>query len=145
MAEGSVWEAVQHAAHYKLGNLICIVDVNRLGQRGETMLGWNTRAYAQQAQAFGWRTLEIDGHNLDEIDRAYAQAAGSSEAPTMIVARTINGKGVSLVENTDGWHGKALSREQAVQAVAEPGGERRVRGRGDRPRAREPAPSAARG
>ncbi len=86
MAEGSVWEAVQHAAHYKLGNLICIVDVNRLGQRGETMLGWNTRAYAQQAQAFGWRTLEIDGHNLDEIDRAYAQAEGSSEAPGDSVA-----------------------------------------------------------
>lgn len=126
MAEGSVWEAVQHAAHYALGNLICIVDVNRLGQRGETMLGWNTGAYARQAQAFGWRTLEIDGHNLEEIDRAYTQAAGSPRTPTMIIARTIKGKGVSLVENKDGWHGKALSKEQAVQAIAELGGERRV-------------------
>jgi len=126
MAEGSVWEAVQHATHYKLANLICIVDVNRLGQRGETMLGWNTRAYAQQAQAFGWRTLEIDGHNLEEIERAYAQAEGPSDVPTMIVARTVKGKGSSLVENKEGWHGKAMSKEQAVQAIAELGGERHL-------------------
>ncbi|TMJ08894.1 MAG: transketolase, partial [Bacillati bacterium ANGP1] len=145
MAEGSVWEAVQHAAHYKLGNLICILDVNRLGQRGETMLGWNTRAYAQQAQAFGWRTLEIDGHNLDEIDRAYAQAEGPSEIPTMIVARTIKGKGVSLVENKDGWHGKALLREQAVQAIAELGGERRVTVRVRPPEPAPPAPNGVQG
>lgn len=124
MAEGSVWEAVEHAAHYRLGNLICILDVNRLGQRGETMLGWNTRAYAQRAQAFGWRTIEIDGHDVDEIDRAYAEAQTPSDAPTMIVARTIKGKGAALVENQDGWHGKALSREQAVQAIAELGGAR---------------------
>jgi len=126
MAEGSVWEAVQHATHYKLANLIYILDVNRLGQRGETMLGWNTRAYAQQAQAFGWRTLEIDGHNLEEIERAYAQAEGPSDVPTMIVARTVKGKGSSLVENKEGWHGKAMSNEQAVQAIAELGGERHL-------------------
>lgn len=124
MAEGSVWEAVEHAAHYQLGNLICILDVNRLGQRGETMLGWNTRAYAQRVQAFGWRTIEIDGHNVGEIDRAYAEAETPSDAPTMIIARTVKGKGAALVENKDGWHGKALSREQAAQAIAELGGER---------------------
>src|SRR2546425_6037159 len=128
MAEGSVWEAIEHAAHYKLSQLICILDVNRLGQRGETMLGWNTHAYVQRATAFGWRTIEIDGHNLEDIDRAYTQAAGvaSSDQPTMIVARTIKGKGAKLVENQDGWHGKALSREQAAQAIAELGGERHL-------------------
>jgi len=124
MAEGSVWEAIEHAAHYRLGNLICILDVNRLGQRGETMLGWNTRAYAQRAQAFGWRALEIDGHNVDEIHRAYTEAETPSDAPTIIVARTVKGRGAALVENKDGWHGKALSREQAAQAIAELGGER---------------------
>lgn len=128
MAEGSVWEAIEHAAHYKLGQLICILDVNRLGQRGETMLGWNTHAYVQRATAFGWRTIEIDGHNLEDIDRAYTQAEGavSSDQPTMIVARTIKGKGAKLVENQDGWHGKALSREQAAQAITELGGERHL-------------------
>ncbi len=124
MAEGSVWEAVEHAAYYRLSNLTCIVDVNRLGQRGETMPGWNTSAYAQRAAAFGWRTIEIDGHNLEEIDRAYAAAAAPSETPVMIVARTVKGKGASLVENKDGWHGKALSKEQAAQAIAELGGPR---------------------
>lgn len=124
MAEGSVWEAVEHAAHYRLGNLICMLDVNRLGQRGETMLGWNTRAYAQRAQAFGWRTIDIDGHNVDEIDRAYAEAETPSDVPTMIIARTVKGKGAALVENKEGWHGKALSREQAAQAIAELGGAR---------------------
>jgi transketolase len=128
MAEGSVWEAIEHAAHYKLGQLICILDVNRLGQRGETMVGWNTHAYVQRATAFGWRTIEIDGHNLDDIDRAYtqAEAVASSDQPTMIVARTIKGKGAKLVENQDGWHGKAMSREQAAQAIAELGGERHL-------------------
>jgi len=126
MAEGSVWEAVEHAAHYKLGNLICIVDVNRLGQRGETMLGWNTRAYVQRAQAFGWRTIEIDGHNLEEIDRAYAEAATPSEVPAMIIARTVKGKGAALVENKEGWHGKAMSKEQAAQTIAELGGPRHL-------------------
>ena len=128
MTEGSVWEAIEHAAHYKLGQLICIVDVNRLGQRGETMLGWNTHAFVQRATAFGWRTIEIDGHSLDDIDRAYthAEVVASSDQPTMIVARTIKGKGAKLVENQDGWHGKALSREQAAQAIAELGGERHL-------------------
>src|SRR2546428_12742844 len=104
MAEGSVWEAVQHAAHYKLGNLICILDVNHLGQRGETMLGWNTRAYAQQSQAFAWRTVEMAVHNLDALKRAYAKAEGPTEVSTMIVARSINWKAVSLMENKDSLH-----------------------------------------
>ena len=146
MAEGSVWEAIEHAAYYKLGQLICVLDVNRLGQRGETMLGWNTHAYVQRATAFGWRTIEIDGHNLEDIDRAYtqAEAAASSDQPTMIVARTMKGKGVKLVENQDGWHGKALSREQAAQAIAELGGERHLTVQVRRPDPLRPvAPSPA--
>jgi transketolase len=126
MAEGAVWEAVEHAAYYQLGNLICIVDVNRLGQRGETMVGWNTGAHAARARAFGWNTIEIDGHDLDQIEAAYAQAE-QADAPTMILALTRKGRGVSLVEDKDGWHGKALSKEQAEQAIAELGGPRDFR------------------
>ncbi len=122
-AEGSVWEAFEHAAHYRLDNLIAILDVNRLGQRGETMLGWNTGAYTRRAQAFGWRAIEIDGHDVDAVDRAYTEAAaGSSRAPLVIVARTVKGKGVSFIENQNGWHGKALKREEADRAIAELGG-----------------------
>src|SRR5919197_1571939 len=73
MAEGSVWEAFEVAAHYRLSNLTAIIDVNRLGQRGETMLGWNLDTYASRARAFGWQALEIDGHNLKQIDAAYAE------------------------------------------------------------------------
>src|SRR5204863_3500734 len=76
MAEGSVWEAFDHAAHYRLGNLIAILDINRLGQRGETELGWNTRAYAERARAFGWHAIAVDGHDLDAIDRAFGAATG---------------------------------------------------------------------
>src|SRR5438477_2024371 len=71
MAEGSIWEAFDKASHYRLGNLIAILDMNRLGQRGETELGWNVEAYAARARAFGWHTVEIEGHNLDQIDAAY--------------------------------------------------------------------------
>jgi transketolase len=119
MAEGSIWEALDHAAHYKLDNLIGFLDCNRLGQRGETELGWNTAAYAERAAAFGWKPIVIDGHNYQEIDRALAQAVETSGQPTLIIAKTMKGKGVSFIENKDGWHGKALSKEQAEQAIAE--------------------------
>src|SRR2546423_637944 len=112
MAEGSIWEAFDHASHYKLDNLVAILDVNRLGQRGETMHGWNTTLYAERAVAFGWNAIVIDGHNYDEINQAFAQAAKPNGAPTMIIAKTIKGKGVSFLENKEGWHGKALSEEQ---------------------------------
>ncbi len=123
-AEGSVWEAFEHAAHYRLDNLVAILDVNRLGQRGETMLGWNTGAYLRRAQAFGWRIVEIDGHDVDDIDRAYADAAaaGGSGQPLVIIARTVKGKGVSFIENKNGWHGKPLKRDEADRAIAELGG-----------------------
>ncbi|HZR97168.1 MAG TPA: transketolase [Chloroflexota bacterium] len=126
MAEGSVWEAFDHASHYRLGNLIAIVDVNRLGQRGETELGWNTRAYADRARAFGWHAIEIDGHDLDAINRAYAEATQHAAGPVAIIARTVKGKGVSFLENKEGWHGKALSADEAKQALAELGGERHL-------------------
>ncbi len=119
MAEGSIWEAFALAAHYKLNNLVGILDCNRLGQRGETMLGWNTAAYAERAEAFGWNAIVIDGHHYEEIDNAYAQALQASDAPTLIIARTVKGKGVSFLENVNGWHGKALSKEQEAQALEE--------------------------
>ncbi len=119
MAEGSQWEAFDHASHYKLDNLVAILDVNRLGQRGETELGWNTTAYAQRAEAFGWNAIVIDGHNYDEINQAFANAALPNGSPTVIIAKTIKGKGVSFLENVNGWHGKALNKEQEEKALQE--------------------------
>ncbi|MDQ2817318.1 MAG: transketolase [Candidatus Eremiobacteraeota bacterium] len=123
-AEGSVWEAFELAAHYELANLIAIVDVNRLGQRGQTMLGWNTDAYVGRARAFGWNAIEIDGHDLTQVDEAYGQAVTTTDRPTAIIARTEKGKGVSFLANKDGWHGKSLNAEQAKAAIAELGGQR---------------------
>src|SRR6266566_5146799 len=119
MAEGSQWEAFDHASYYKLDNLVAILDVNRLGQRGETMHGWNTTLYAERAVAFGWNALVIDGHNYDEINQAFAKAAQPNGTPTVIIAKTIKGKGVSFLENVNGWHGKALNKEQEEQALNE--------------------------
>ncbi|MFL5706483.1 MAG: transketolase, partial [Ktedonobacteraceae bacterium] len=119
MAEGSQWEAFDHASHYKLDNLVGILDVNRLGQRGETELGWNTAAYEARARAFGWNAIVIDGHNYDEINSAFAQAAQPNGSPTLIVAKTVKGKGFSFLENKEGWHGKALSKDQEEQAIKE--------------------------
>ncbi len=119
MAEGSIWEAFDKAAYYKLDNLVGILDCNRLGQRGETDLGWNTAAYAARAEAFGWNAIVINGHDYDEINRAFAQAVQPNGKPTLIVAKTIKGKGVSFVENLNGWHGKALNAEQEEQALKE--------------------------
>jgi transketolase len=125
MAEGSMWEAYEHASHYELDNLTAIIDVNRLGQRGETMIGWNTGVYVERARAFGWNAIEIDGHNVEEIDRAYKEATETAGRPTVIVARTIKGKGVKAVEDKDGWHGKALDDPDA--AIEELGGVRNIR------------------
>src|SRR6202011_1673343 len=119
MAEGSMWEAFDHASHYHLDNLVAIIDVNRLGQRGETELGWNTAAYEARAKGFGWNAIVIDGHNYDEVNNAFAQAAQHTGSPTPIIAKTMKGKGVSFLENKEGWHGKALSKEQEEQALKE--------------------------
>jgi transketolase len=122
MAEGSMWEAFAAASHENLDNLTAIIDVNRLGQRGETMLGWNTATYVRRAEAFGWRAIEIDGHDVAEIDAAYTAAAAADGQPVAIIARTLKGKGVAAVENKNGWHGKPLADPDA--AVAELGGRR---------------------
>jgi len=124
MAEGSMWEAFEHASHYELDHLTAIIDVNRLGQRGETMIGWNTGVYVERARAFGWNAIEIDGHDVEEIDRAYKEAEETAGRPTVIVARTIKGKGVKAVEDKDGWHGKALDDPDA--AIEELGGVRNI-------------------
>ena len=124
MAEGSMWEAFEHAAHYELDNLTAVIDVNRLGQRGETMVGWDLDVYRDRAHAFGWRTIEIDGHDVDEIDRAYTEASGNGGKPTVVIARTIKGKGVKAVENQPGWHGKALDNPD--EAIEELGGLRNI-------------------
>ncbi|MFZ3086364.1 MAG: transketolase [Candidatus Hydromicrobium sp.] len=121
MTEGSQWEAIQIAAYYKLDNLIGIIDVNRLGQRGETMYGWDIKAYEKRIYSFGWETITVDGHNIKEIADAYEYALGINGKPTMIIAKTIKGKGVSLLEDKDGWHGKAISEKQLDTALRELG------------------------
>jgi transketolase len=108
MAEGSIWEAVDHAGTEGLDNLVTIVDVNRLGQRGETMHGWNLDSYANRAEASGWHTIEIDGHDIAAIDRAYSEAEATAGRPTMIVARTIKGYGATETADVEGKHGQPL-------------------------------------
>ncbi|TMK96123.1 MAG: transketolase [Actinobacteria bacterium] len=124
IAEGSQWEAFEHAAFYELDNLVAVLDVNRLGQRGETMHGWDLDSYAHRAEAFGWHAIEIDGHDVEAIDRAYAEALEVAGKPVVIVARTIKGKGVKAVENKNGFHGKALDDPEA--AIEELGGDRDI-------------------
>jgi transketolase len=124
LAEGSMWEAFEHGAFYGLDNLIAILDINRLGQRGETMHGWDLAAYTRRLEAYGWRAIEIDGHDVEAIDRAYEEATTAEGVPFAIVARTIKGKGVSAVENKPGQHGKAL--DDPEEAIRELGGERNI-------------------
>lgn len=145
MAEGSVWEAFETASYYKLNNLTGVLDMNRLGQRGETQLGWNSAVYAERARAFGWHAIEIDGHNIDQIDRAYAEAININDRPTLIIAKTEKGHGVSSIANKDGWHGKALSEEQAKDAIKELGGESNLIVKPAKPEDRQPAKIAASG
>jgi transketolase len=121
MAEGSQWEAIQIAAHYKLGNLVGIIDVNRLGQRGETMYGHDLSAYVKRIEAFGWKTATVDGHSLPDIRSAFMNIKDGSEKPVMIVAKTIKGKGVSFVEDKNGFHGKALDEDDLNKALEELG------------------------
>ena len=120
MAEGSMWEAAEHAAFWNLDNLTAIIDVNRLGQRGETMYGWDTGAYATRLQAFGWHTIEIDGHNVDAINVAFQEAVATEGRPTAIIAKTMKGRGVSAVENKDGFHGRPIADSET--AITELGG-----------------------
>ena len=121
-AEGGVWEAAALASHYDLNNLIGIVDVNALGQSQRTMYTFDVDTYCQRFEAFGWQAIGIDGHDFDDILPALEQAKASTEKPTMIVAKTFKGKGVSFLENADNWHGKALAQgEELDKALAELG------------------------
>jgi transketolase len=124
LAEGSMWEAFEHAEFAGLDNLTAILDINRLGQRGETMHGWDLDSYRRRVESFGWAAIEIDGHDVEAIDRAYEEARATTGRPTAIIARTIKGKGVKAVENKEGWHGKALDDPES--AIAELGGERNI-------------------
>jgi transketolase len=123
MAEGSMWEAFDRASYYQLGNLIAILDMNRLGQSTPTPHEWSSEVYARRAAAYGWHSITIDGHDMQAIDQAYAEAIESRAQPTLIIARTIKGKGVSFMEDKEGWHGKPPSSEQVQQAIDELGGE----------------------
>jgi transketolase len=134
MTEGSIWEAIDKASYYRLSNLIAIVDVNRLGQRGPTELQWDLDVYARRAEAFGARVLTIDGHDLPQIDEALTAATDASgDRPTVIFARTMKGRGFSEVEDHEGWHGKPFSEDMAARAIAELGGERDLLVRGPQP------------
>jgi transketolase len=122
MAEGSIWEAFEHAAFNGLDNLTAIIDVNRLGQTRETMVGWDLERYRARAEAFGWHAVMIDGHDVDAIAAAYDGALETTGKPTVIIARTKKGKGVAAVEDQPGRHGKPLDDPDA--AIAELGGVR---------------------
>lgn len=126
MAEGSIWEAMDKAGHYRLGNLTAIVDVNRLGQRGPTELGWDLDAYSARVETFGCRALPVDGHDRPAIDAALTSARGG-ERPTVILAKTIKGAGFTEIADHDGWHGRPLPPEMAERAIAELGGRRQPR------------------
>lgn len=140
MAEGSVWEAMEIAAHYKLNNLIGVLDVNRLGQRGETMYGHDLSVYKNRIAAFGWETIVIDGHHMPQVQTAFEQAARATDRPVMIIAKTLKGKGVSFIEDKNGWHGKALKKDELKRAMDELGPvDREMRGTIPQPEDRVPS------
>jgi len=139
MAEGSVWEALDKAAHYGLDNFTVILDVNRLGQVGPTEFGWDVERYAHRVSAFGCRALTVDGHDLDEIDAAY-QAVRMADLPTVIIARTVKGSGFSEVEDSPDWHGKPLPEGMAQRALEQLGGVTDLHVRGPLPEAHETEP-----
>ncbi|SEM59120.1 transketolase [Chitinophaga rupis] len=122
LAEGQIWEAANFATHEKLDNLVAILDINRLAQSQPTMFGHQIEEYVNRFKAFGFEVIAIDGHNYEEIDRAFEKAVNNKNGkPTAIVAKTIKGKGISFLEDKDGWHGKALKKDELQKALAELG------------------------
>ncbi|MDP3988576.1 MAG: transketolase [Candidatus Levybacteria bacterium] len=122
MAEGNVWEAANFSSYYKLDNLIAIVDVNRFGQSQETMFGHKIDEYVSKFSAFDWEVLAIDGHDFSQINKAFKTAVNNkSGKPFAIIAKTKKGKGVSFLEDKDGWHGKPLKKEELEKALEELG------------------------
>jgi transketolase len=145
MSEGSQWEAVQLARHYRLDNLVGVLDVNRLGQCGETLYGHDLKAYQRRLEAFGWQTRMIDGHDMDQIVDAFRRDGSEPDRPLMIVARTLKGKGVSFLEDKNGWHGKALDEDQLARALEELGDvDPQIRGAVALPEDRIPEPQTPR-
>jgi transketolase len=118
-AEGSVWEAAETASYYKLNNLTVIVDANRLGQSQPTMLQHDMDTYKKRWTAFGWKVFAIDGHDMAQIVSALRKARRSKDQPTAIIAKTFKGRGISFVEDKDGWHGRPLKKDECDKAVAE--------------------------
>ena len=141
MAEGSVWEAMEAAAFHGADNLTAILDLNRLGQRGPTMHGWNGDVFRDRAEAFGWTAIQIDGHDVEQIDRAFRDAV-ADDRPTLIVARTEKGHGVSFLADQEGWHGKPVPAERLEEAIAELGGPRSLRITPPSPPDWKPSPTA---
>src|SRR6202795_161168 len=135
LAEGSIWEAFDKAGHYQLSNLTAILDINRLGQRGETEDGWTLDVYRRRGEAFGCFPTVIDGHDVMASDRAYGQALSATGKPTVIIAKTIKGKGFSEIENKEGWHGKTLPPDMAERAIKELGGIRHLKVKTAKPEA----------
>lgn len=121
MVEGQVWESLAWASHNKLDNLIAIADINSLGQRGQTMYGYDLESYQKKIEAFGWQVLVINGHNIQEIFKVFTQAQKIKNKPTMIIAKTVKGKGIKFLESKNGWHGKTLNQEELQQALVELG------------------------
>jgi transketolase len=117
-AEGAVWEAAQMAARQGLGNLCATIDINRLGQSEPTALEYDMAAYRRRWEAFGWQAIPVDGHNIPELLKAYEKAAKTSDRPTIVLAKTVKGKGLLDVEGKEGEHGKALKPELAEKVVA---------------------------
>ncbi|SIN44996.1 transketolase [Micromonospora cremea] len=142
MAEGSIWEALDKAGHYGLRNLTVIVDINRFGQRGPTELEWDLDTYRRRVEAFGCQALVIDGHDLAAIDEAFGRARQAT-GPTVVLARTVKGKGVPEVEDQPGWHGKPLKPDMAERAVKALGGVRQIRVTGPQPESAPPASAPA--
>ncbi|TMF48200.1 MAG: transketolase [Chloroflexi bacterium] len=137
LTEGSIWEGLDKAGYYGLANFTAIFDINRLGQRGPTEYEWETDHYRDRVQAFGCRAIVIDGHDLEQVDQALAQAREATGKPTVVIARTVKGKGFREIENKDGWHGKALPSDMAERAML--GGVRHLRIDGLKPEPGEPA------
>src|SRR4030088_894351 len=140
LAEGSIWEAFDKAGHYGLTNLTAVLDVNRLGQRGETEYGWTLDVYRRRVESFGCFPIVIDGREQPAIDRAYGQALSATGKPTVIIAKTVKGKGFSEIENKEGWHGKTLPPDMAERAIKELGGIRHLKVKTAKP---ERTPGAA--
>jgi transketolase len=121
IAEGSVWEALSIAHHYKLNNLVAILDANRLGQSRETLDGHDIKTIAKKFAAFGWEVITINGHSIPQIQKAFAKAQNAKDKPVIIVAKTYKGRGISFLEDKENWHGKPLNKEQLQDALKELG------------------------